>query len=256
MSPPRFFVDGIQAGSSIPLPETEANHACKVLRLKTGDPVEVFDGCGHVGSGTIAEIGKRSATVEISQWHFAPNDCGGRLQVAVGLPKGDRQRIALEKFVELGGDVLIPLETEFGVAEIHAGNADRLQRYALEACKQCRRNRMPEIRTSFTIDMLCDQISASGESFGTTWVLHPSRDNASRELLQRLTRTFLDSQPRRCLFVIGPEGGLSDSEVDRLTKVGATPLSLGDRILRVETAVAAACMLGHLWLGGSPLASR
>lgn len=249
MRTPRFLVADVPDCGLVTLPEPESHHATKVLRLKLGESVELFDGRGNVGNGVIMELVRREVTVQISQKYFAPNDHFGKLTLAVALPKGDRQRGTIEKLTELGADRLIPLETDFGVAEVNDRNASRLDRYAIEACKQSRRNRLVQITESMNINRFCSEIRKSSKSGIRTWVLHPPVSSLSFDSVSRLSKELLAHPLIGVIFAIGPEGGFSDGELDSMIEAGAGLLSLGDRILRVETAVAVACTLGTLWIG-------
>jgi 16S rRNA (uracil1498-N3)-methyltransferase len=252
MRAPRFLVPDVPDFGSVTLPEPESHHATKVLRLKLGESVELFDGVGNIGNGVIVELGRRDVTIQVSEKRFAPNDHFGKLTLAVALPKGDRQRGTIEKLTELGADRLIPLETAFSVAEVNDRNAGRLDRYAVEACKQSRRNRLVQIDESMNMKSFCREIRAVLPSGIRTWVLHPPDNKLSLDSVPNLSAQFLTSPLAGVIFAIGPEGGFSDSEIASMIEAGAGLLSLGDRILRVETAVAVACTLGTLWVGQSP----
>lgn len=249
MRSPRFLVPHFPDSGVVPLPEPESHHAIKVLRMKIGEEIELFDGVGNVGSGVIVELNRRDVSVQVSRKRFAPNDHYGRLTLAVSLPKGDRQRGTIEKLSELGADRLVPLETKFGVAEVTDRNAGRLERYAVESCKQSRRNRLVQIDESISIVNFCDKIRDVSRAGTRTWVLHPPTASDDFDSVQNLTSQFLSHPLAGVIFAIGPEGGFSDDEVDCLKHAGANILSLGARILRVETAVTVACTLGSIWVG-------
>lgn len=249
MRSPRFLVPDVPDFGLVTLPETESHHATKVLRLRLGESVELFDGAGNVGNGVIVEMGRRDVTVQVSQKHFAPNDHFGRLTLAVALPKGDRQRGTIEKLTELGADRLVPIETSFSVAEVNDRNANRLDRYAVEACKQSRRNRLVQIDQSMNMKSFCSEIRSVLRGGIRTWVLHPPDAQFKFDSVSVLSKQFLTQRLAGVIFAIGPEGGFSDGEIASMIEAGAGLLSLGDRILRVETAVAVACTLGGLWVG-------
>lgn len=249
MRSPRFLVPNIPDAGVVSLPEAESHHAVKVLRMKLGDRIELFDGTGYVADGNVAEIGRRDVAVGVTRKRFEPNDHSGRLALAVALPKGDRQRGTIEKLTELGADRLIPLETAYGVAEVTDRNAGRLERYSIEACKQSRRNRLMTISASMNIADFCAEIELLSQSGTRTWVLHPPDDSNQTMTIKALTSQFVSEPLHGAVFAIGPEGGFSNDEIASMRLAGAQVLSLGDRILRVETAVAVACSLGSLWIG-------
>ena len=106
----------------------------------------LFDGLGNEAQATIHSIDKRNVFATIDSHAFAPRDHSDRLHFAISIPKGDRQRNTIEKLVELGADSLCPLVTTRSVAIVNEANIDRLDRYVVEACKQCGRNRLMNIR--------------------------------------------------------------------------------------------------------------
>lgn len=243
MSVPRFLHPNIIDQSIIDLEEHESHHASRVLRCRVGERVIVFDGMGYEAEGRIVGIDKRSVRVEIGTRLFAPRDHSNRLHIALALPKGERQRNAIEKMVELGVDSLTPIQTEYAIVA-HA-KTERLDRYIVEACKQCRRNRLMQIRADRPLNTL-----ASFAPPSTMWLLHPDTSRATAKSIHEASQ-MIKPDIASLLFVIGPEGGFSDSEIDTSLQSGANLLSLGDRILRVETAVAVAATIGSQWLSSA-----
>ena len=226
----------------VELPENESHHASRVLRCTQGESIVLFDGVGNEALGTIESIDKRSVRVAITSRQFAPRAHDGRLHFAVALPKGDRQRNTIEKLVELGVDSLCPLITKRSVAVVNENNAERLERYVIEACKQCGRNQLMSIEPSASIDVVMSAHLSS------TWILHPEPLADSSHSIHAANRFAADHPPISLLFLIGPEGGFTEEEVAQAIQLGAKILSLGERIQRVETAVATAAVLGHCWL--------
>jgi 16S rRNA (uracil1498-N3)-methyltransferase len=244
----RFFVEEIQTGGLQQIEGPEAHHALKVLRVRENDPIELFDGQGNVAIAKVVAIAKRDFQVAIESRAFEPRDSDGRIHFAVCLPKGDRQRSVVEKLVELGVDSLIPLHSRFTVAEIDRDNRDRLDRYALESCKQCQRNRKLAIKPPEKLANLEPIIREFCELGGGVWILHPGGKDAY-QLHREPEGMRLASQQH--LFLIGPEGGFGEDEVERCEQFGAVRLGLGSRILRVETAVATAAVLAQTFLFSS-----
>lgn len=246
----RFLVPMLPQASSVELPESEAHHASRVLRCTKGEAIELFDGLGNQATATIHSIDKRSVVASIDSYVFAPRDHMGRLHFAIAMPKGDRQRNTIEKLVELGVDSLSPLNTRRSVAVVNENNTERLDRYVVEACKQCGRNRLMSIRP--TLEM--DGIKAHANSLvlqimqnqPAIWILHPTIVGA--KALSIHEANAMPREDQQLLFLIGPEGGFTDEEVLDAVKQGANVLTLGERIQRVETAAATAAVLGHCWL--------
>jgi 16S rRNA (uracil1498-N3)-methyltransferase len=245
----RFYSHDLKTGE-VSLDESESNHAARVLRSQVGDEVVLFDGRGNEGFGRIQSIARRCVVVEIESTQFAPRDHQGRLAIAVALPKGDRQRSVIEKMVELGVDHWIPIETERSVAKIDSDAFVRLNRIMMESCKQSSRNRFlhmhpPQSWSAFVDDMAWEN--------HRRWVLHPqARDSSPQEgVFGTIVRSAYDApgHPEAApsvLFAVGPEGGFSEAESQTALLRGFQILSAGDRVMRVETAVAFAAVLGHL----------
>ncbi len=255
MALPRFLVDTIDEATPVVLPEAESHHASRVLRMGVGDPCIVFDGVGHEAQGVVATVEKRAVTVACSIKQFAPRDHGDRLHFAIAMPKGDRQRNVIEKLVELGVDRLILLETHRSVSKFDADAVEKLRRYGMEACKQCQRNRLMEIEQCIRWEQWVANQSKNA------WVLHPKGllpEDSNVGLLSDC-RGFLEVargnagvnasvQGEPIVFAVGPEGGFTDQEIEIALAHSLRVLDLGERILRVETAVALAATLGSLAL--------
>jgi 16S rRNA (uracil1498-N3)-methyltransferase len=245
MSLPRFLVPSlIRSAGELTLPDDESHHASRVLRCEPGDPVVVFDGIGNQASAIIRHVSKKSVTVGIESVVFAPRDHQNRLHFAVAMPKGDRQRNTIEKLVELGVDSLTPISTERSVAIVGPANSERLARYVIEACKQCGRNRLMTIHPCVTIE----QLAWDDEPTQCKWILHPDLPNGEGWSVQKANSLMLSRSIESVLFLVGPEGGFSDTEVAKTIARQAKVLSLGERIQRVETAVSTAAVLGSIWL--------
>ena len=250
MSIPRFLVPHLPSQGSVDLPADEAHHASRVLRCSQGDTIILFDGNGNQATATIHSLDKRSVAATVDSYVFAPRDHSGRLHFAIAMPKGDRQRNTIEKLVELGVDTLSPLDTARSVAVVNEANSERLVRYVEEACKQCGRNRLMTIRSTLCIDDIknyADSISRNnGSGAMQIWILHPEIEGHAAHSIHAASAIATPCQ--NLLFLIGPEGGFTDSEVLEAVKQGANILSLGERIQRVETAASTAAVLGHCWL--------
>jgi 16S rRNA (uracil1498-N3)-methyltransferase len=222
----RFFVNEPLASDHATLAGDEARHLTAVMRASLGDEITLFDGTGLEYVGRIAAIHKSTVELTIIQRREISRELNFSLTLAVALPKGDRQKWLVEKATELGVTSITPLITERGVAQPTESALDRLRRTVIEASKQCGRNRLLEIAPPApageffaaappsTIRLLADP---AGESL--TAVMNPSSDAV--------------------IAAIGPEGGFTPAEVAAATASGWKPVSLGARILRVETAAIA-----------------
>jgi 16S rRNA (uracil1498-N3)-methyltransferase len=224
----RFFVETpIGGADSARLTDAEAQHLTRVMRAKPGDEVTLFDGSGQEFTARVSAIGKSAVDLEIVDRRLVDRELPHPLTLAVSLPKGDRQKVLVEKLVELGVTRLIPLETERSVAEGTPTALARLRRQVIEASKQCGRNRLMEIAQPQTLAQLLAEPPATPRRL----LAHPT-GNAPKS-----------SPPGPALVAVGPEGGFTDAEVASATSSGWEIASLGPRILRIETAALALATL-------------
>jgi 16S rRNA (uracil1498-N3)-methyltransferase len=237
MREPWIYCPTLQVGQ-LALDDAEARHALRSLRLRPGDRVTVFDGCGRLGSGVIqtgrAGGGQAAVLVESEQGVPPP---ARTLTLIVAACKGPRLEWLAEKCTELGVSRL--LLTEFERSVVHTGpqHVTRLRRTAIEACKQCRRAWLPQIEAGLS---LADAVVAAADA--ALLVAHPTAD------APRLA-TWLNQQASalsHVATVVGPEGGLSPAELDRLRSAGGQLVRIAEHILRVETAALA---VAATWAG-------
>ena len=235
MSAPRFFFPGpLQAsdsGREIALPEAPAHHALRVLRLAAGDPLTLFTGAGGEFAATLVRADRRSAWVRIDG--FDPIERESRLAATLvqGVAAADAMDAVVRRAVELGARAIQPVYTAHG-ARLPAGarGEARLAHWrqiAQAACEQCGRNRLPAIHAVVELhDWLAQRTPAHAGV-----VLAPA---ASRGIAE------VSIPPHGVDVLIGPEGGLRDDETEAATRAGLVPVRMGPRIMRTETAVAAA----------------
>ncbi len=212
-----------EAGKRVSLDEHEIHHL-KVRRAKNGEPVQVLDGAGLVGTGTLVQMG-REWMVEVSSAELQPPPAPLTLAVAMG----DRDRFSwmVEKSVELGVTRVVPLQSErtAGVAtRLKDVHLDRLRRSALDGIKQCGAAWVPAIDTPRTISAFAEEPLG-----GTAWLADECGAPAPASL---------DDGP--VTVIIGPEGGLTSTERDTAIAAGYQLVSLGVHTLRFETAAVAA----------------
>lgn len=223
----RFFVSTPIAGSGVVvLAADEARHLSTVLRASAGDEVTLFDGSGDEFIGRIQTIRKNSVDLQIVERRTVSRELPFTLTLAVALPKGERQKWLIEKAVELGVTRLLPLITQRGVAQPVEAALERLRRTVIEASKQCGRNRLMEIAAA----QPAAELFASAEDAQQRMIAHPG----GRPIGQ-----CRHDSAAALLAAIGPEGGFSPDEVAAAASAGWQTVSLGDRILRVETAALA-----------------
>jgi 16S rRNA (uracil1498-N3)-methyltransferase len=256
MNPPWLFCPHLGPGV-VTIDESESRHALHSLRLRPGAKLTLFDGCGHVAYGTLqpagqsasgtaarrsrgAAAGKRAATAMIAVERCTAVPPPGRtLTLLVAACKGPRLSWLVEKCTELGVTRLIFAEFERSVVHLAEGHDEKLQRIAIEACKQSGRAWLPQIDSGLGLE------DAVGAVHSPLLVAHP--DTEALPLLEWLRAN--PEPPDAVAGVIGPEGGLSPDEVEYLRSVGATFVRLGANILRVETAAIAAA---GCWAASQP----
>ena len=227
----RFFVDAAITTERATLRGAEAHHLLHVMRAKIGDEVQLFDGSGSQFTARVEQLGRSQVELVVLNREEVDRESKVALTLAVALPKGDRQRWLVEKAVELGVTRILPLSTKRSVAETSAASLDRLRRNVIEASKQCGRNRLLEITEpqywqqaieSFATNTLRILAHPGGSPLGATWSMAAKGKSSSA-----------------VVAAVGPEGGFSEEEVNSALAAGWIAVSLGPRILRVETAALA-----------------
>lgn len=241
----RFFCPKI-TGDVVTLGGSEAHHLIHVMRARVGQSVILFDGTGSEYLCKIENLGKRDAQLRILERREASREVPVAVTIASPLPKGDRQRFLIEKLTELGVATFVPLVTERTVVHPSADVGDRLSRVVIEACKQCGRNFLMQIAAPRKWADFLAQLPQSAEK----WLAHPFLADAQGTAENAGAVTADLARPRSggqapIVAAVGPEGGLTDSEVDAAVRAGFALVDLGPRILRVETAaITLAVLLG------------
>ncbi len=217
--------------------EAEGHHLLHVLRVRAGDDVVLFDGRGGEFHGRVAGVSRREVEVEVGERLSVEREAPHEITLAAPLPKGDRTRWLVEKAVELGVTRLVPLAT--ARTEGAGKGGEKLDRYVIEASKQCGRNRLMEITPMHSWQewlALTPPPSQGGAGGGSAEpashriVAHPSGDPLDR----------LERRPSAPSFLaVGPEGGFTDEEIVAARAAGWQVVGLGPRILRIETAAVA-----------------
>jgi len=228
----RFYVprDYLHEGIAV-LPSGQAHHLRDVLRIETGEIVEIFDGSGR---GYVAEVLLQGSQVRIRVLQPLPADASRvRLILGAALIKSAKFEWMLQKATELGVDEIIPLMTCFSGVRIPPGKiALRLQRWdrlMKEASKQCRRLASPRMHAPLTF---ADFLAKKELSTATRLLFY--------EKASEPWRPDQTIRSDRIVLCIGPEGGWEGGEIERAKEAGYTPLRLGPWILRAETAAIAA----------------
>jgi len=226
----------------------EAHHISDVLRLKPGTAIELFDGNGKIHQARIEQIGKGRIEVAI----LATREDGGsgsRLAIGVALLTGKKMDLVVQKATELGVETIHPyVSRHCSIKEGNANKEDRWQRIIMEACKQCNRPTVPECRrvTEFT-DLLADREGNVGKII--FW--EQERSRTLTDLFPAAT-----PPPATLLALFGPEGGFSNEEISQAVDAGFSPVSMGSRVLRAETAVISGSAILQFLLGNLNATAR
>lgn len=232
----RCFSETPIEGSQATLDGSEAHHLLHVLRASPGMEVVLFDGSGDEFLAEVTACKRSTVELTIRERREVDRELPQPLTLGVALPKGDRQRWIVEKSVELGVTRLVPLITERSDKQ----GGEKLGRYAVEASKQCGRNRLMEIVEPVRwSDWLTDDSQLVGGVSDAEAAIHPEGMSPRRWVAHprglQLTVAAL-AERRPTMLAIGPEGGLNDGEVEAALAAGWEVVGLGERILRIETA--------------------
>jgi 16S rRNA (uracil1498-N3)-methyltransferase len=236
MGHPRFHTaQTLIAGTLLTLEESAAAHIGKVLRMQAGQLVRLFDGCGNACDAVLEQSDRKRVSARLGAVERgAPPPL--RIELGIGLSRGDRMDYVVQKATELGVHRIVPLHTQRSEVKLDAQREARKwehwQRVAVSACEQCGTDWLPQIATPSTVHDWQQTLDAE-----LRLVLAPAE--------APLTGT---ASPRSVALLIGPEGGLDPHEIAAAAAAGFVPTRLGPRILRTETApVAALAVLQYLW---------
>lgn len=229
----RFFLPNFEQPE---LSVDESRHAMQVLRLKVGDPVSAFDGCGHEAQCVVADISKRIIRLKLlHQTSTLPLRC--RITLAQAVPKKSMDLI-VQKATELGVSTIVPVVSERTVVQLDgdSGKIDRWCAIAMESCKQCGNNWLPEILPP---QALPEFLGKAGKfDLKLVAALQPDA---------RSLKEILADAPAvgSVLVLIGPEGDFTPAEYDLARAAGCWAMSLGALVLRAETAALYALSILH-----------
>jgi 16S rRNA (uracil1498-N3)-methyltransferase len=226
----RLFTDApLEPGHTLTLPAPAAAHALRVLRLKSGDAVTLFNGDGHDYPARLVAASIRDVRAEVTS--RAPTARESPLQITLiqALARGEKMDWIVQKATELGVARIVPVTTERSEVKLDAARGGkRLEHWravAIAACEQCSRNVIPAIEAP--VELSTWLMTTGAMEPGSRWTLHPDGATCARDL---------QAMPGELLLAVGPEGGFGENDLDALHGAGFRGLSLGPRILRTETA--------------------
>ncbi|MCY1522958.1 Ribosomal RNA small subunit methyltransferase E [compost metagenome] len=207
-----------------------------MLRHAAGDAVQLFDGSGQEFLGELIEVGKKTVRVELRESFAGLAESPLLIHLGQGLSRGERMDWAIQKATELGANAISPIVSERCEVRLKDERADKRMAHwrqvAISACEQCGRSTIPSIHPPISLNDWLQQVDAA-----LKLVLHPVAEPLASHV-----------RPQSLAFLIGPEGGLADAEVEQAKAHGFHAARLGPRVLRTETApVVALSVAQQLW---------
>ena len=231
----RVYVDAaLESGMRLSLPASAAGHLTRVLRLRPGAALILFNGRGGEYAASLERAAGSKVTVEVGEHQAIERESPFPLTLAQGVSRGERMDLVVQKATELGVTRLVPVLTERSIVRLDEEQSDRKSSHwraiAVAACEQCGRNRLPEVGLPAQLREFLRQ---------------PAGDSVRLLLSPAATRRIEDvpGPASSVTVLIGPEGGLSDEEQADALAYGFTAVNLGPRVLRTETAAIAALTL-------------
>ena len=239
----RFYCssENVSQGRIIILDREQVHHLKDVLRLESGDEVVVFDDKGKVYQAQIEELSAQNVVLKIRDVRRTDKSKEILITIGCAIPKKSRMDDIIDKLTQLGVDRIIPLITERVIIKL--GKDKKLQRQkrwqkiALSASKQSQRNTVPlvEVVTDF------EEIINRAQDFDLKLIPNLMEER------QTLKEALVGKKPKNVLVLIGPEGDFTEDELNLAKSKGCVPVSLGNLVLRVETAAVAAVSFIRLY---------
>ena len=229
---PRIYHPSPLAGlDSCLLSEDAINHVGRVLRMKEGEQIILFDGSNHIFHARLQAVEKKQIIAKIESSELDDRESPLAIHLGQVSSRGDRMEFTIQKSVELGVKTITPLWSERCGVKLNDERQDKKlqqwQKIAIAACEQCGRNEIPEIRPMMKLTDWCKE-----QDNMLKLNLHPRAKYTIRQLPH--------IPPEGVRLLIGSEGGLSAEEIQMTEKEGFTEVLLGKRVLRTETASLAA----------------
>lgn len=228
----------LQIGDELWLSDQVHHHLVKVLRMQSGDSIYLFNGDGFDYLSQLSVVEKRRSQISVKSSLARSSESPLKVEIGQGLSRGERMDWAIQKATELGVYKITPLFTERSEVRLNAERQQKRSQHwrqvAVSSCEQSYRAMLPIIDEPA---YLADWIANTDAELKL--VMHP---HSTPLVLADIER------PKSVALLIGPEGGLEDTEVERALSLGFKPWLLGPRVLRTETApVAATAVLNYLW---------
>ncbi|SCL70034.1 16S rRNA (uracil(1498)-N(3))-methyltransferase [Micromonospora chersina] len=233
MSAPLFLVEALPTGDTLTLDGPEGHHAATVQRLRVGEELLLADGRGGTATAVVSAVGKGTLDLRVTSRGYVDASVP-RLVVVQGIAKGDRGELAVQAMTEVGVDEIVPWAASRSVTQWRGDRGVRAREKwaatAREAAKQARRPWLPVV--AGTPDESTTTVTRRIAGAAAAFVLH-------EEAEERLTTVDLPDAGE-IVLVVGPEGGIADTELTAFEQAGARPVRLGPSVLRTSTAGVAA----------------
>lgn len=215
---------------------SEVNHIKNVLRMVVGEPAIISDSYLYEYTALVSSITPEAVIFDIKDKREAGNDPQNQISLFQCVPKQGKLELIIQKTVELGVDEIFPVYSERSVvkrSDNEERKTERWNKISAEAVKQCRRTRVPVVHTPIDINMMPEFL----EHYD--YVIMPYENEKGITLKAILTEIKLRQRISHIAVIIGPEGGFSEKEEEKLTDFGVFTCSIGKTILRTETAAIA-----------------
>ena len=235
----RFYVpDPSIENKLLKIKGEEVKHILRVLRLKAGDEIIVFDGLGNEFEGAIVKETSSSVVIQVQNISSSIRESPLEITLAQSLLKGEKMDYLIQKATELGVKQIIPFLSSRSIPLLE--KSDKLKRFhrwekiVIESSKQCGRGVIPKIKPLWDYS----EVLQNAPQDSLRLILWEREEVRLREVLERL------KEKTRIFFIVGPEGGFSKEEIGEAKRAGFVAVRLGKRVLRAETA--SLCLLSIL----------
>ena len=250
---PRFHCPtALIPGDALNLPPGTARHV-QVLRLQPNDEITLFNGQGGEFKAVVTHMGRSDVSVRVGEQIHIERELNIRVHLWSGITANERMDWLLEKATELGATTLLPITAERSVLKLKGERADKKlahwQAIAVASSEQCGRNRVLQVAAPVNLSQAIAQLSVAPLQTAR-WVLSLAPGTRSLQEMRPTLKTSKDEDPSKMSEIVllsGPEGGLSPTEEAQAIAAGFVPVSLGNRVLRAETAPVAVLSALSSW---------
>ncbi|WLT07667.1 16S rRNA (uracil(1498)-N(3))-methyltransferase [Gilliamella apis] len=229
----------INQNSLITLDDNAFNHLIRVLRMKTGESITLFDGSNQITPAVIHEVNKKTVIVKTANSVLDNRESPLNIHLGQVISRGDKMEFTIQKSVELGVNTITPLLSERCGVKLDQERLEKKvqqwQKIVISACEQCGRNIIPSINPVMKLETWCANLTDS-----LKLNLHPKAEQGINQLA---------NDNKNISLLIGPEGGLSNEEINMTHQYQFTDILLGPRVLRTETAALTAITALQVRLG-------